>query len=386
MDFNLKEEHDSFAQAVRRFAQTELAPGALARAHSAAYPTDVAKALARQGLLGIAFDERDGGQGGSLMHAVLAIQEVALACPKSADIVQAGNFGPIRTFVEYASPTQKARYLPGLLKGEQVICLGMSEPEAGSAVTELVTSATLEGDEVVINGSKVFSTHSPHASLFLIYVRFGPGVDGIGSVLIERDTPGFSISEPSNFMSGEQWCQLYFENCRIPASQVLLGIGGFKKQIAGFNVERLGNASRALALGRYCFNVAREHALIRKQFGRPLCEFQGLQWKFADMALQLESAQLMLFKAAMEGEGGALPSAHSTAMAKLACNQAGWAVANEAMQVMGATGYSQETLIEYCVRRTRGWMIAGGSIEMLKNRIAEGVFERTFSQRPPKAA
>ena len=386
MDFNLNEEHDSFAQAVRRFAQTELAPGALARAHSPAYPTDVAKSLARQGLLGIAFDERDGGQGGTLMHAVLAIQEVALACPKSADIVQAGNFGPIRTFVEYASPTQKARWLPGLLKGEKLISLGMSEPEAGSAVTELVTSASLEGDEVVINGSKVFSTHSPHASLFLIYVRFGPGVDGIGSVLIERDTPGFSISEPSNFMSGEQWCQLYFENCRIPACQVLLGIGGFKKQIAGFNVERLGNASRALALGRYCFNVAREHALIRKQFGRPLCEFQGLQWKFADMALQLESAQLMLYKAAMEGEGGALPSAHSTAMAKLACNQAGWAVANEAMQVMGATGYSQETLVEYCVRRTRGWMIAGGSIEMLKNRIAEGVFERTFSQRPPKTA
>ena len=386
MDFNLNEEHDSFAQAVRRFAQTELAPGALARAHSPAYPTDVAKSLARQGLLGIAFDERDGGQGGTLMHAVLAIQEVALACPKSADIVQAGNFGPIRTFVEYASPTQKARWLPGLLKGEKLISLGMSEPEAGSAVTELVTSASLEGDEVVINGSKVFSTHSPHASLFLIYVRFGPGVDGIGSVLIERDTPGFSISEPSNFMSGEQWCQLYFENCRIPASQVLLGIGGFKKQIAGFNVERLGNASRALALGRYCFNVAREHALIRKQFGRPLCEFQGLQWKFADMALQLESAQLMLYKAAMEGEGGALPSAHSTAMAKLACNQAGWAVANEAMQVMGATGYSQETLVEYCVRRTRGWMIAGGSIEMLKNRIAEGVFERTFSQRSPKAS
>lgn len=386
MDFHLKEEHDSFAQAVRRFAQNELAPGALARAHSAAYPTDVAKALARQGLLGIAFDERDGGQGGSLMHAVLAIQEVALACPKSADIVQAGNFGPIRTFVEYASPIQKARYLPGLLKGEQVICLGMSEPEAGSAVTELVTSATLEGDEVVINGSKVFSTHSPHASLFLIYVRFGPGVDGIGSVLVERGTPGFSIGEPSNFMSGEQWSQLYFENCRIPASQVLLGIGGFKKQIAGFNVERLGNASRSLALGRYCFHVAREHALIRKQFGRPLCEFQGLQWKFADMALQLESAQLMLYKAAMEGEGGALPSAYSTAMAKLACNQAGWAVANEAMQVMGATGYSQETLVEYCVRRTRGWMIAGGSIEMLKNRIAEGVFERSFSQRPPKAA
>ena len=383
MDFNLNEEHSSFAQAVRRYAQAELAPGALARAHSPTYPLDVARSLSRQGLLGIAFDERDGGQGGSLMHAVLAIQEVALACPKSADIVQAGNFGAIRTFVEYASPAQKARWLPGLLKGEKLISLGMSEPEAGSAVTELVTSARLEGDEVVVNGSKVFSTHSPDASVFLIYVRFGPGVDGIGSVLIERGTPGFSIGEPSSFMSGEQWCQLYFENCRIPASQVLLGIGGFKKQIAGFNVERLGNASRSLALGRYCFNVAREHALIRKQFGRPLCEFQGLQWKFAEMSLQLESAQLLLYKAAMEGESG-LPSAHSTAMAKLACNQAGWAVANEAMQVMGGMGFSQEALVEYCLRRIRGWMIAGGSIEMLKNRIAEGVFGKTFSQRPSR--
>lgn len=385
MDFNLSEEDAAFAESVRRFAHDKLAAGALQRAHSPAYPHDVARQLARQGLLGIAFDEAEGGQGGSLMHAVLAIQEVALVCPKSADIVQAGNFGPIRTFVEYASPEQKQRWLPGLLSGEQLIALGMSEPEAGSAVTELKTSARIEGDQVVIDGSKVFSTHSPHASLFLIYVRFGPGLDGIGSVLVERGTPGFSIGEPSAFMSGEEWCQLYFENCRIPKANVLLGQGGFKKQIAGFNVERLGNASRSLALGRHAYNLAREHVLIRKQFGRALCEFQGIQWKFAEMALKLESAQLLLYKAVMEGEHG-LPSAHTTAMAKLACNQAGWEVANEALQAMGAMGYSRESLVEYCVRRTRGWMIAGGSIEMLKNRIAEGVFERSFPQRPPKAA
>lgn len=185
-------------------------------------------------------------------------------------------------------------------------------------------------------------------------------------------------------MSGEEWCQLYFEDCRIPARNLLLGEGGFKRQISGFNVERLGNSSRSLALGRHCFNVAREHAKIRKQFGRDLCEFQGVQWKFAEMALKLESAQLLLYRAAMEGEHG-LPSAHSTAMAKLACNQAGWEVANEALQVMGGMGYSQESIVEYCLRRIRGWMIAGGSIEMLKNRIAEGVFERTFPQRAPKA-
>ncbi|MDP2004103.1 MAG: acyl-CoA dehydrogenase [Rubrivivax sp.] len=385
MDFELNEEQRTFADAVRRFARGKLADGALSRAHSPDFPWDAARLIAEQGLMGIAFPEADGGQGGTLMHAVLAIQEVALVCPKSADIVQAGNFGPIRTFVEYATPAQKARYLPDLLGGRQLIALGMSEPDAGSAVTELKTSARFDGDEVVINGSKVFSTHSPEAGVFLIYVRFGPGIGGIGSVLVERGTPGFDIGPASAFMSGETWSPLYFEDCRIPRANVLLGEGGFKKQIAGFNVERLGNSSRALALGRHCFNLAREHAQVRQQFGRALCEFQGLQWKFADMKLKLEMAQLMLYKAAQEGEHG-LPSAQSTALAKLACNQAGWEVANEALQVMGGLGYSQESLVEYCVRRTRGWMIAGGSIEMLKNRIAEGVFERSFSQRLPKAA
>ena len=380
MNFTLSEEHQAFADSVSRFAKDRLTAGALARAHSPNHPWEVAQLMAQQGLLGIAFNEADGGQGGSLMHAVLAIQEVALVCPKSADVVQSGNFGPIRTFVEYASAEQKQRFLPDLLGGKKVIALGMSEPEAGSAVTELKTSARIEGDEVVINGSKVFSTHSLEANLFLVYVRFGAGVNGIGSVLVERGAPGFSIGKPSNFMSGEAWCQLYFDNCRIPLKNILLGEGGFKKQISGFNVERLGNASRSLALGRHAFNLARDHAMTRQQFGRPLCEFQGLQWKFAEMAVKLESAQLLLYRAALEGEHG-LPSAQSTAMAKLACNQAGWEAANEAMQVMGGMGYSEEGLVEYCVRRTRGWMIAGGSIEMLKNRIAEGVFGRTFSQR-----
>src|SRR3546814_10497215 len=135
----------------------------------------------------------------------------------------------------------------------------------------------------------IFSTHSPEAGVFLVYVRFGPGTGGIGSVLIERGTPGFTVGQPSRFMNGEHWAQLYFDGARIPASQLLLGPGGFKKQISGFNVERLGNASRSLALGRHAFTLAREHALIRKQFGRELCEFQGLKWKFADLWMKLRS-------------------------------------------------------------------------------------------------
>jgi alkylation response protein AidB-like acyl-CoA dehydrogenase len=382
MDFQLSEEQTAFADSVRRFARDHLAAGALERAHATSYPWATAKQISTQGLLGILCPEADGGMGGTLMDAVIAIQEVALVCPKSADIVQAGNFGPIRTFVEYATAEQKQRFLPDLLAGKKLISLGMTEPEAGSAVTDLQTTARHDGDDYVINGTKVFSTHSPEAGLFLVYVRFGAGVGGIGSVLIERDTPGFTIGRPTLFMNGEQWAQLYFDNCRIPKRNVLLGPGGFKKQISGFNVERLGNSSRSLAVGRHAFNIARDHALTRKQFGRPLCEFQGLQWKFAEMAMKLDAAQLLLYRAAGSPQAlQGLPSPYETAVAKLACNTAGFEVANEAMQILGGAGFSQDSLVEYCVRRTRGWMIAGGSIEILKNRIAEAVFDRKFDQR-----
>ena len=223
------------------------------------------------------------------MDAVIAIETVAAVCPRSADVVQFGNFGPIRVFAEYGTEAQKKRWLGELLAGRMVMSLGMTEPDAGSAVTDLKTSARPDGSHYIINGSKVFSTFSPDAQIFLIYVRYGPGLGGIGSVLIERGAPGFTIAAPSEFMSGEEWCELHFADCRIPAENVLLGPGGFKKQMAGFNVERLGNTARALACGRYAFTAARDYAATREQFDRPLCEFQGLQWKFADMAIKLEA-------------------------------------------------------------------------------------------------
>ena len=385
MNFDFTEEQKLFADSVRKFAQAHLAKDALKRAHEPRFPFDVAKLMSAQGLMGITIAEKDGGVGGTLMDAVIAIEQVALVCPRSADVVQFGNFGPIRTFAEYATPAQKQRWLPALLSGGAVMSLGMTEPAAGSAVTELTTSAKQDGAHYVINGSKVFSTFSPDAKVFLVYVRYAPGLNGIGSVLVERDTPGFTVGTPSSFMSGEEWSELHFENCRIPAENVLLGPGGFKKQIASFNVERLGNSARSLALGRYAYNTARDYCTTREQFGRPLCEFQGLQWKFAEMAIKLESAQLLLYRAATNADRG-LPSAYETAVAKAACNQAGFEVAHEAVQAMGALGYSREALVEYCMRRCRGWMIAGGSIEILKNRIAEHVFDRRFDQRPPRRA
>jgi len=381
MDFRFTPEQEQFRESVRRFAEKQLAAGARERAHSLDYPRDVAKLMAAQGLLGITVAEADGGQGGQLIDAVIAIETVASVCPRSADVVQAGNFGPIRVLAEYGTKLQKERYLTRLLSGESVISVGMTEPEAGSAVTDLQTTATPEGDGYRVNGSKVFTTHAPHADVILTYVRYGPGVGGIGSVLIDTKAKGVRFGKRSRFMSGEEWAQIYFENVFVPAEMVVLKEGGFKKQIAGFNVERIGNAARSLALGRYAYERAREWAMQRKQFGRLLCEFQGLQWKFAEMKMKLDAGQLLLYRAAANADRG-FPSAEETAIAKAFCNQSGYEIANEALQVMGGLGYTQEELVEYCVRRCRGWMIAGGSIEMLKNRIAESVFERSFPQRP----
>lgn len=381
MNFQFTPEQEEFRVAVRRFAERHLKAGARERAHSRDYPWDVAKLMAAQGLLGITMPEAVGGQGGTLMDAVIAIETIASVCPRSADVVQAGNFGPVRVLAEYGSPLQQERYLKRILSGEGVISVGMTEPEAGSAVTDLTTTATPDGAGFRINGSKVFTSHAPYADVILAYVRFGPGVGGIGSVLMDTQAEGLRLGQTSTFMSGEEWAQLYFDNVYVAPEMVVLKEGGFKKQIAGFNVERIGNTARSLALGRYAFEQAREWALQRKQFGRLLCEFQGLQWKFADMKIKLDAGQLLLYRAAANADRG-FPSAEETAIAKAFCNQAGFDVANEALQVMGGMGYSQEALVEYCLRRCRGWMIAGGSIEILKNRIAETVFERSFSQRP----
>jgi alkylation response protein AidB-like acyl-CoA dehydrogenase len=381
MDFELSEEQQRFRDSVSGFAQRALRKGALQRAHSDAYPHEIARQMASQRLFGIAFPESVGGQGGTLMDAVIAIEAVAAACPRSADVIQAGNFGPLRVLAEYASEAQRERFLKPLLAGEAVISVGMTEPEAGSAVTDLQTTATPDGDGFRINGTKVFTTHGPYADFILAYVRFGKGVHGIGSVVIEKGAEGFSYGRATPFLSGDQWSQLYFEDVYVDSDQVLLGPGGFKKQISGFNVERIGNSARSLALGRYAYEAARAYAKERTQFGRPICEFQGIQWKFAEMKMQLEAAGLLLYRAATGADGG-IPSAQDTAIAKAFCNRVGFETASEALQVMGGAGYSQDSLVEYCFRRTRGWMIAGGSLEILKNRIAEGVFERRFPQRP----
>ena len=200
MDFSLTEQQRQFCDSIAAFARKELAEGAIARAHAPEFPRDVAQRMAKIGLLGITIPEADGGTGGTLMDAVLAIEQVARFCPRSADAIAEGNFGAIRVLAHFGSDDQKRRYLAPLLRGEEVIVVAMTEPDAGSATTDLTTAATPDGKGFRINGSKVFP--NPFADQYMVYVRYGPGVEGIGSVLLRRNAKGFSIGKPSKFMAG----------------------------------------------------------------------------------------------------------------------------------------------------------------------------------------
>ncbi|HEX7249554.1 MAG TPA: acyl-CoA dehydrogenase family protein, partial [Burkholderiales bacterium] len=222
MDFNLTPEQQAFRDSVLRFSKEKLAANARDRAHSPDYPRDVALLMAKQGLLGITIPEADGGQGGTLMDAVLAIEAVASACPRSADVVQAGNFGAIRVLAQYGSAFQKTSFLKPLLEGKTVISVGMTEPDAGSAVTDLQTKAVPDKGGYRVQGSKIFVTHSSYADLVLTYVRFKEGVEGIGSVLIDTKSKGVKRGKASAFMSGEEWSELQFDDVHVPEEMVLL--------------------------------------------------------------------------------------------------------------------------------------------------------------------
>ena len=384
MDFQLGEYQRDLVAATRDLARGRFAGRAYTWEDGDGLPREYLAILAEQGLAGIAMPEADGGQGGKLLDAVLVIEAVAQVCPTAGDCVQALNFGAIQQLARHGSPELKARYLAPCLRGERLITIAMTEPEAGSAVTDLRSRGRLEGDTVVLNGQKIFTTNGDTADYFVVWVRFGEGSRTSGAILVERGAPGFTIDASHRFVSGERYGMLYFDACRVPRANVLLPEDGFRKMLAVFNVERLGNASRSLALGQAAFDLALDYARERRQFGRRLAEFQGLQWRFAEMSLQLEAARLLLYRAAANADAG-LPSALETSLAKLACNRAGFEVANGALQVFGGYGYDQEAAVNYLFRRTRGWMIAGGTVEQMLNRIASEVFGESFSQRPPRA-
>jgi alkylation response protein AidB-like acyl-CoA dehydrogenase len=383
MNFQLTDEQLELQKWSRNLALDHFAEKAYTWEKKEETPWENARILAKYGLLGMTLSEEDGGQGRSLIDAMIVMEELAKVCPHTADLFQVGNFGAIKQVATYGSKELKARVLPSILAGEKLISVGMSEPNAGSATTDLQTTARIEGEKVIINGSKIFNTHGPSNSFYVVWVRFGKGVKSTGAVLVERNSPGLTVGKRETHMSGEEHSALYFDTCEVPVENILVAEDGFRKLFKMFNVERSGNATRALALAQSAFEKAVQHSKEREQFGRPLAEFQGIQWKIAEMKIKLDAARLLLYRAATNADLGA-PSLLETSIAKSYVNTAAFEVAHEALQIFGGYGYSTEYPLEYIFRRVRGWMIAGGTPEMMKNKIAEEVLGMKFSQRRPK--
>lgn len=384
MTFQLGQRQQELIERIDILAREQLGGHGLVPA-TGSLPTTLVRTLADAGLAGITIAPDDGGKGGALLDAIVVIEAMAQRSVAAADALQALNFGAVQQLARYGSAELKRQYLRRCLEGEQVISIAMTEPEAGSAITDLQCTARCQRGTVVIDGEKTFVTNGDIADCFLVWAKFGERASNTGAVVVERRSPGLTVNSVAGFMSGERYSRLQFEECRVPTANVLVPDHGFSRMLPVFNVERLGNAARALAYGQAAFDLAVDHVRSRHQFGRRLVEFQGLQWRFADMKLALESARLLLYRAAASADAGGVPSALDSSLAKLACNRAGFQTADAALQMLGAYGYEDGAELNYLFRRTRGWMIAGGTVEQMLNRIASEVFDEPFSNAPRAA-
>jgi len=249
------------------------------------------------------------------------------------------------------------------------------------------TKARLDGDEYVINGSKRWISNGGHANEYLVYCRLSdaPGAKGIGAIRVAKGTPGFSFGAPEKLMGfrGIPSADLYFDDVRVPCDNLVIPAGGFKQLFGVFSIERLGNATMSLAIGQASLDRTKAYVQERQQFGRPLIEFQNVQMVLADMATQVEAARLLIYRAAINA-GNGLPVPFEVSVAKVFANEMAKKVSDQAMQLHGGNGYSEEFGIERLHRDAHGWAIAGGTPAIQRTRIAAELLGRTFSQRVPE--
>jgi len=350
-------------------------------------PDAEVKRLADLGFLGLAIPEQYGGQGGTLMDALIVIEELAKECRPAAFEVFEHNTGPVRVLEFFGTEEQKQTYLRASAVGELTMAVGISEPDAGSAATDMKTKAVLDGDEYVINGNKRWISGGGHASHYLLYCRLSdePGAKGIGALIVDKNTPGVSFGAQERLMGfrGIPSADIYFDDARVPAENLVVGPGDFKKLFEVFSIERLGNSTMSLSIGQASLDRAKAYVEQRHQFGRALVEFQHTQMVIADMAMQVEAARLLVYRAAINA-GAGLPVPYEVSLAKCFANEMGKRVSDLAMQLHGGNGYSEEYGIERLHRDAHGWAIAGGTPAIQRVRIASELFGRGFDQRPPR--
>ncbi len=357
---------------------TDLAEGEFAEdacSHGGDLPWGNARTLADQGLVGVNIDEEWGGGGMGEFEAMLVIEAVGRVCPDTANYLYGQSMVAPRAVEMFGSEAAKERYLPPVTAGESALSIAISEPGAGSDAGAMDTHVEEEGGDLYLSGEKIWVSYVREADAAVVWCRFPGG--NLGTVLMDFDAPGVDIGEHYTNMAGHDQTHFFMDEVRIPEENVLVrGAEAFKEQLKALNWERCGSAAYANAIARCAFEKAVDYAAEREQFGQPIGEFQGMRWKIADMATSLEVSRNMTWRAALEAEAkGRVPDRLATSMAKLVASRTVEEVVSESLQVHGATGYQQDHPLEYLYRLQRGRRIAAGTDEILKDGIADAVFE-----------
>lgn len=385
MDFSLTDEQRELQRIAAEYAVKELTEVARqVEATNTPLPRRFVKRLAEMGYLGINLDSRYGGHGLGHLEAVLVLEAVARVSPGVAFPIFESCFGPVLAIQHFAGESLKKRIIPQVVSGDMIVAVSMSEPDAGSALTDLTTRGRIEGDKIVINGQKRWCSGSGHSDAYVVYCRLSdaPGAKGIGAVLVEKDTPGLSFGPQEELMGfrGVPSADMFFDNVTVPADNLIVPAGGFGKLMEAFDLERCGNATMSLALASAALDDALAYVQERRQFGKPLIDFQAVQMKIADMAMKVEAARLLIYRAVTNASAG-LPSIADSSIAKCFANEMTREVCGAAIQIMGGYGYSKAFPAERRFRDSWGWGIAGGSIDIQKINIAAALVGRRFDQR-----
>ncbi|HEX7784689.1 MAG TPA: acyl-CoA dehydrogenase family protein [Methylomirabilota bacterium] len=374
MNFTLTPAQEALRRSARELADSVFRARAARWDTDEEYPWDNVKDLVRAGFMGLTIPRSYGGPGASVLDVLLVVEEIARVCGVTARIVVEGSLGVVGALTAYGSDAHKRRYFPWVLEGDKP-AIAITEPEAGSAATDLATRADESPEGYALTGEKRWITGAGTSRLYLVYCRMSgaPGAPGIGGILLERDTPGFRIGERDRTMGlrGIPEGRLHFDRCHVPKDQVLVGPGdGFKKLMQAYNGQRLGAATVALGLAQGAYELALEYAGRRRQFGRAIGDFQGIRWKLADMAIRLDAARLLIHRAAVNA-GDGFPDALEAAKAKTFAAEIAQEVTSQALQIHGAAGYGRALPLERMVRDSRMFAIGGGTVEMMRNLIAD---------------
>ncbi|MGD0064826.1 MAG: acyl-CoA dehydrogenase [Streptosporangiaceae bacterium] len=374
MDFELTDEQELIREAVREFAEAEVAPIAAELDRDHRFPTELLPKLAEMNLMGMPYPEKMGGAGADYLSYVIMIEELSRACATTSVVVSAHSSLATWPIYKFGTPAQQDKYLPDMASGRRLGAFALTEPGAGTDAAAGTTTAVRSGDEYILNGSKIFISNAPYAEIYIVFAKTDPaqGTKGISAFIVEKDTPGFSVGEAEHKLGirGSSTPPLYFSDCHIPADALLGGEGnGFKVAMQTLDGGRIGIAAQALGIAQAALDASVAYAKERVQFGKPIAALQAIQWMIADMATEIDAARLLVYRAASCVDNGR-PYSTEGAMAKLFASETATRVAGKAIQIHGGYGYTESYPVERNWRDAKITEIYEGTSEVQRMVIA----------------